>query len=122
MAEVHRIVRPPYFPYPQTRLTAPNSYKDTVKDYNFGSLIRTNAHGEYTETNTIFSESLSRLHAVPRRVRAVQLQITVSMDTPHAQCSAVQPYANTITGRRILTFHGASLKLPGPVGGSQQHV
>ncbi|EKM57116.1 uncharacterized protein PHACADRAFT_254690 [Phanerochaete carnosa HHB-10118-sp] len=31
------------------------SYKDTIKDYNFGSLIRTNAHGEYSETNTIFS-------------------------------------------------------------------
>ena len=71
MAEVHRIVRPPYLPHPQTRLTVPNSYKDTVKDYNFGSLIRTNAHGEYTETNTIFSESLSRLRALPRRVRAV---------------------------------------------------
>ncbi|KIP10797.1 hypothetical protein PHLGIDRAFT_28275 [Phlebiopsis gigantea 11061_1 CR5-6] len=31
------------------------SYKDTVKDYNFGSLIRTNARDEYSETNTIFT-------------------------------------------------------------------
>lgn len=31
------------------------SYKDTIKDYNFGSLIRTDSHGEYSETNTIFT-------------------------------------------------------------------
>ncbi|KAF7790651.1 hypothetical protein EIP86_001607 [Pleurotus ostreatoroseus] len=31
------------------------SYKDTVKDYNFGSLIRTDARDEYTEKNTIFT-------------------------------------------------------------------
>ncbi|KAF8665027.1 hypothetical protein AX16_000639 [Volvariella volvacea WC 439] len=30
------------------------SYKDKVKDYNFGSLIRTDAREEYGETNTIF--------------------------------------------------------------------
>ncbi|KAF8961407.1 polysaccharide biosynthesis-domain-containing protein [Flammula alnicola] len=30
------------------------SYKDKVKDYNFGSLIRTNARDEYGESNTIF--------------------------------------------------------------------
>ncbi|PPQ68794.1 hypothetical protein CVT26_001709 [Gymnopilus dilepis] len=30
------------------------SYKDKVKDYNFGSLIRTDATDEYGETNTIF--------------------------------------------------------------------
>ena len=30
------------------------SYKDKVKDYNFGSLIRTNAEDEYGEMNTIF--------------------------------------------------------------------
>jgi len=29
-------------------------YKDKVADYNFGSLIRTNAKDEYAETNTIF--------------------------------------------------------------------
>lgn len=29
-------------------------YKDKVKDYNFGSLIRTDARQEYGETNTIF--------------------------------------------------------------------
>lgn len=33
-------------------------YKDTVKDYNFGSLIRTDAHDEYSEKNTIFSKRL----------------------------------------------------------------
>uniref|UniRef100_A0A8H7XRE2 Polysaccharide biosynthesis domain-containing protein n=1 Tax=Psilocybe cubensis TaxID=181762 RepID=A0A8H7XRE2_PSICU len=30
------------------------SYKDKVKDYNFGSLIRTDARDEYGESNTIF--------------------------------------------------------------------
>jgi hypothetical protein len=30
------------------------SYKDKVKDYNFGSLIRMDARDEYAETNTIF--------------------------------------------------------------------
>lgn len=34
-------------------------YKETVKDYNFGSLIRTDAGDEYSEKNTIFSEHLS---------------------------------------------------------------
>lgn len=29
-------------------------YETKVKDYNFGSLIRTDATKEYTETNTIF--------------------------------------------------------------------
>ena len=33
------------------------SYKDSIKDYNFGSLIRTDALDEYSEKNTIFSES-----------------------------------------------------------------
>lgn len=32
------------------------AYKDKVADYNFGSLIRTNAKDEYAETNTIFGE------------------------------------------------------------------
>ena len=32
------------------------SYKDKVKDYNFGSLIRTDCRDEYGETNTIFGE------------------------------------------------------------------
>ncbi|KAI0342492.1 DUF757-domain-containing protein [Trametopsis cervina] len=31
------------------------TYKDSVKDYNFGSLIRTDARDEYSETNTIFT-------------------------------------------------------------------
>lgn len=30
------------------------AYKEKVKDYNFGSLIRTNSTGEYGEVNTIF--------------------------------------------------------------------
>ena len=30
------------------------SYEKKIKDYNFGSLIRTDARGEYGETNTIF--------------------------------------------------------------------
>jgi len=31
-----------------------NQYEEKVKDYNFGSLIRTDASKEYSETNTIF--------------------------------------------------------------------
>ncbi len=31
-----------------------DSYKDKVTDYNFGSLIRTDARKEYAESNTIF--------------------------------------------------------------------
>ncbi|KIY47312.1 DUF757-domain-containing protein [Fistulina hepatica ATCC 64428] len=30
------------------------AYEKKIKDYNFGCLIRTNAHEEYTERNTIF--------------------------------------------------------------------
>lgn len=30
------------------------AYKEKVKDYNFGSLIRTDARDEYGERNTIF--------------------------------------------------------------------
>ncbi|KAJ7882414.1 hypothetical protein B0H14DRAFT_2703759 [Mycena olivaceomarginata] len=33
------------------------SYKKKVKDYNFGSLIRTDACQEYGENNTIFGAS-----------------------------------------------------------------
>jgi len=29
-------------------------YKERVQDYNFGSLLRTDARGEYSESNTIF--------------------------------------------------------------------
>ncbi|KAI0634159.1 hypothetical protein C8Q77DRAFT_1110202 [Trametes polyzona] len=36
-------------------------YEKKIKDYNFGSLIRTDARQEYSETNTIFGGSL-RLH------------------------------------------------------------
>jgi hypothetical protein len=36
------------------QLQTPRSYKDKVKDYNFGSLIRTDARDEYGEKNTIF--------------------------------------------------------------------
>lgn len=55
MAQVHRNVSP--MPPPGSPFTpsALDRYKDTVKDYNFGSLIRTDATGEYSETNTIFS-------------------------------------------------------------------
>ena len=34
------------------------AYKDKIKDYNFGSLIRTDANDEYSEKNTIFGEYL----------------------------------------------------------------
>jgi len=38
------------------------SYKDKVKDYNFGSLIRMDARDEYAETNTIFGAFLLLVH------------------------------------------------------------
>ena len=56
MAQVHRVVRFPPSPYSRVFSPLSDRYKDTVKDYNFGSLIRTDASGEYSETNTIFSE------------------------------------------------------------------
>ena len=45
------------FRSPPNPLTS-HSYKDKVKDYNFGSLIRTDARDEYGEKNTIFGISL----------------------------------------------------------------
>lgn len=36
------------------------TYKDKVKDYNFGSLIRMDSRDEYSETNTIFGENRTR--------------------------------------------------------------
>jgi hypothetical protein len=38
-------------------LSTNQSYEKKVKDYNFGSLIRTDARQEYGETNTIFGTS-----------------------------------------------------------------
>jgi hypothetical protein len=35
------------------------SYEKKVVDYNFGSLIRTDARGEYEENNTIFGMEVS---------------------------------------------------------------
>ena len=35
-----------------------NRYEKKIKDYNFGSLIRTDARGEYGEKNTIFGSSV----------------------------------------------------------------
>jgi hypothetical protein len=34
-------------------------YEKKIQEYNFGSLIRTDAKQEYTETNTIFGEHLT---------------------------------------------------------------
>lgn len=41
------------------------SYENKVKDYNFGSLIRTDAREEYGERNTIFGGSSRLLRARP---------------------------------------------------------
>ena len=38
----------------QLKVCARCRYEKKVKDYNFGSLIRTDARQEYSETNTIF--------------------------------------------------------------------
>lgn len=53
-----------YIPHPPSSLHAgrfqsltldlPFSYEKKIKDYNFGSLIRTDARQEYAEANTIF--------------------------------------------------------------------
>ena len=51
------LVSPPILPSDMDTLFCFfSSYKDKVKDYNFGSLIRTDAKSEYGETNTIFGE------------------------------------------------------------------
>ena len=39
-------------------------YKEKVKDYNFGSLIRTDSRLEYEETNTIFGEHAAYRHQI----------------------------------------------------------
>jgi len=36
-----------------------SSYEKKVTDYNFGSLIRTDGRGEYSESNTIFGDDHS---------------------------------------------------------------
>jgi hypothetical protein len=43
-----------------------NRYKEKVKDYNFGSLIRTDAGEEYGEANTIFGKPPHFIHHRPR--------------------------------------------------------
>jgi hypothetical protein len=43
------------------------SYENKVVDYNFGSLIRTDAQGEYGETNTIFGIYILLLHLLCSR-------------------------------------------------------
>ena len=52
------------------------SYKDKVKDYNFGSLIRMDARDEYAETNTIFGASFFLL--VDFRLRFYSLPLVTS--------------------------------------------
>lgn len=47
-------------------------YETKVKDFNFGSLIRTDATNEYSETNTIFG----RFHSLVIGVRAHSTTIT----------------------------------------------
>ncbi|KAF9452121.1 DUF757-domain-containing protein [Macrolepiota fuliginosa MF-IS2] len=47
-------------------------YKDKVKDYNFGSLIRTDARQEYGETNTIFVTRI-QFYAIEVRSREIVL-------------------------------------------------
>ncbi|KAL4067396.1 hypothetical protein V8B97DRAFT_2024974 [Scleroderma yunnanense] len=44
-----------------------NAYEKKVKDFNFGSLIRTNAREEYSETNTIFGACAS-MHIARNRL------------------------------------------------------
>ena len=40
-------------------------YEKKVKDYNFGSLIRTDARQEYSETNTIFVTRIQVRRSLP---------------------------------------------------------
>ena len=56
-------------------------YEKKVKDYNFGSLIRTDARQEYSETNTIF---VTRI-----QVRKLCSHLTcpsASPPVPHTAC------------------------------------
>lgn len=52
------------------------AYKDKIKDYNFGSLIRTDANDEYSEKNTIFGEYLP-ICAYTRRYTKCWVPISV---------------------------------------------
>lgn len=64
---------PPHIPraiayiYSGAHLSFINRYKEKVKDYNFGSLIRTDARQEYGETNTIFGASHSLYFVLGKR-------------------------------------------------------
>ena len=54
MAEVHPIVRTKSLCSASICMGGRRRYEKKVKDYNFGSLIRTDAREEYGEKNTIF--------------------------------------------------------------------
>ena len=64
MACLHPIVSVIHILYTNTRIRAymlifvlfSIRYEKKIQDYNFGSLIRTDAREEYSETNTIFGE------------------------------------------------------------------
>ena len=53
------------------------TYKDKVKDYNFGSLIRMDAREEYAEDNTIFGASM-RSANVPKLICSLLSSLSVT--------------------------------------------
>ena len=66
-------------------------YKDTIKDYNFGSLIRTDARDEYSEKNTIFSACLpfpwltfTLRSALPSPPRSLPHPLSTPSSLPHS--------------------------------------
>ena len=56
-------------------------YEKKVKDYNFGSLIRTDARQEYSETNTIF---VTRIQV--RKLRSHLFCPSASPPVPNVAC------------------------------------
>ena len=67
MAQIHPVVSAQYLLALSPRFMARRCrYEKKVKDYNFGSLIRTDAREEYGEKNTIFGPFVDLHRAVLR--------------------------------------------------------
>ncbi|KAI9438071.1 polysaccharide biosynthesis-domain-containing protein [Lactarius indigo] len=59
-----------------------NSYEKKITDYNFGSLIRTDATKEYSETNTIFVTRIQVRHRLLRSCLGIIVSHTHTLKTP----------------------------------------
>ena len=85
-------------------------YEKKVKDYNFGSLIRTDARQEYSETNTIFGQyappppppPVQAHHAARAPVTRIQVRpVLCRLRRPATVSDTVQFYAFEIARNRL---------------------